>query len=115
MKSRNNTHSDHASDDGKEKRANSILGGDRSVLNLSSLSDDSHKAFVSISKIDTYDEERKEKIKQAQLKFEEWKVKEQFFKENNNKIPKSKNYIFFQENKMIFAERDGINRKWCYE
>ena len=84
-------------------------------MNASSLSDDSQKTFVSISKIDTYDEVRKQRLKKAQEKFEDWKTKEQLFKENNKRVPKSKNYIFLEDIKIIFAERDGINKKWCYE
>ena len=84
-------------------------------MNASSLSDDSQKTFVSISKIDTYDEARKQRLKKAQEKFEDWKTKEQLFKENNKRVPKSKNYIFLEDIKIIFAERDGINKKWCYE
>jgi cell shape-determining protein MreC len=84
-------------------------------LNASSLSDDSHKAFVSISKIDTYDEARKQKLRKSKEKFEDWKTKEKLYKENNKKVPKSKNYIFLEDIKIIFAERDGINKKWCYE
>ncbi len=115
MKLRANNHSNHTNDGDKEQRANSILGGDRSALNASSLSDDSHKAFISISKIDTYDEARKERLRKAKEKFQDWKTKEQNFKENNKKVPKSKNYIFFEEMKLIHADRDGINKKWCYE
>lgn len=73
---KSNPTSDRANKE-KASRANSILGGDRGALNAShtsSLSDDFEKTFVSISKIDTYDEARKEKLREAKEKFKDWKA-----------------------------------------